>query len=335
MDQPRHARAVWFVAPRSVEVGECELPEPGPSALVVQTAFSGISPGTEMLAYRGEIDETIPLDESLGSMSGRFSYPFRYGYSCVGRVERSRAGVPEGALVFAFHPHQDRFVVPADEAVELESTEARPATLFPLVETALQVTLDAGEVADELVVVTGLGVVGVLSALLLQRHGRASVLASEPRAWRRQLAASVGVESIVPADLEDAVRDRTAGQGVALLVEVSGNPDALGSALPVLAHEGTALVASWYGTKPVTLPLGGDFHRRRLTIRSTQVSTIPARLADEWSRERRRAVTRDLMGELPLAALATHDFGFQEAEAAYRLLDEGADGLLHAALCYG
>ena len=66
---------------------------------------------------------------------------------------------------------------------------------------------------------------------------------------------------------------------MALVIEVSGNPAALPDALRLLAHEGTALVASWYGTRDAVLPLGDRFHRRRLTIRSTQVSTIPARLA--------------------------------------------------------
>ena len=79
------------------------------------------------------------------------------------------------------------------------------------------------------------------------------------------------------------------------MIEVSGNPDALRTALGLLAHEGVALVASWYGAKDVSLPLGGDFHRRRLTIRSTQVSTIPARLSDRWSSARRRDTVVDLL----------------------------------------
>jgi threonine dehydrogenase-like Zn-dependent dehydrogenase len=102
----------------------------------------------------------------------------------------------------------------------------------------------------------------------------------------------------------------------------------------VLAHEGTALVVSWYGTKPVTLPLGAEFHRRRLTIRSTQVSSIPARLARDWSRERRRRVALELMRDLPLHALATDEFPFVEADTAYRQADTAEPGLLHAALCY-
>jgi 2-desacetyl-2-hydroxyethyl bacteriochlorophyllide A dehydrogenase len=334
-------RAVTFVAPRQVEVREHEVPEPGDGQLLVRTLYSGISAGTEMLAYRGEIDPQLPLDSLIPALSGRFGYPFRYGYSCVGRVERSGAatpeGSPEGTIVFAFHPHQDLFVVDAADAVPLGAVNPRVGTLFPLVEAALQVTLDAGldagNVLEQPVVVVGLGAVGILTAALLRRAG-AWVVAAEPRPWRREAAAAFGVTAVCPDDLERVVTAQTNGAGVPLVVEVSGDPAALAAALPLLAHEGTALVASWYGLRPVTLPLGGEFHRRRLTIRSTQVSTIPASLTAAWTRERRRAAARRLLEELPVQVLASHVFPFEDAAAAYAAVDRGEPGILHAALSY-
>jgi threonine dehydrogenase-like Zn-dependent dehydrogenase len=105
-------------------------------------------------------------------------------------------------------------------------------------------------------------------------------------------------------------------------------------ALNMLAHEGTLLVASWFGTKPVVLPLGGAFHRRRLTIRSTQVSTVPARLSGTWSRSRRRRETIELMTGLPLTQLCTHVYDFDHAAEAFRAVDQGTPGLMHAVLNY-
>jgi threonine dehydrogenase-like Zn-dependent dehydrogenase len=274
------------------------------------------------------------VDETLGTLAGTFRYPFTFGYSCVGRVEVGTAGIPAGSTVFAFHPHQDRFVLPADDAVPLgQDTDPRAATLFPLVETALQLTLDAGAVAAEAVVVLGLGTVGVLTALMLARAG-ARVLAAEPLLWRRELAASVGITAVPPAELPDRVADATGGRGTPLLVELSGAPSALAGSLALLSHEGTALVGSWYGTKAVPLPLGAHFHRRRLTIRSSQVSTIPAALQGRWDTARRRATARDLLDELPVRALATTEFPFADAAIAYAALDRGEEGLLHAALRY-
>ncbi len=295
--------------------------------------MSGISGGTEMLAYRGELDPEVAVDETIGALGGTFRYPFRYGYSCVGVVEKSRAGLEKGTLVFAFHPHQDRFVANAADVVPLGSADPRRATMFPLVETALQITLDAAAVFRDPVVLFGLGAVGTLTALLLQRAG-ARVLAVDTQPWRRESAGGLGIDAVSPELLPDALESDGRSAGVPLVIEVSGNPDALRTALGLLSHEGVALVASWYGAKDVSLPLGGDFHRRRLTIRSTQVSTIPARLSDRWTAERRRDAVVGLLDELPLAALATHTFPFDRAADAYAAIDAGLDGLIHAALGY-
>jgi 2-desacetyl-2-hydroxyethyl bacteriochlorophyllide A dehydrogenase len=319
-----------FIAPRRVELAAVDVAEPGPGQVLVRTLHSGISSGTELLCYRGLLDPDLPLDERIGSLDGSFRYPFPYGYSCVGVVERSSGAVPPGTVVFAFHPHQDRFVVAGSDVVVLpEGTDPRSGTLFPLVETALQISLDAGPVTHETVVVLGLGAVGVITALLLQQAG-ADVLAADPLAGRRALAVSLGVPAVTPDELPSRLPDG----GVPLVVEVSGSPPALADALPLLAHEGTALVGSWYGEQQVRLPLGGAFHRRRLTIRSSQVSTIPAALAGRWDVARRRRVAAGLLDVLPLRALATTEVPFEDAPRAYEALDRRAPGVLHVALRY-
>ena len=212
--------------------------------VLVRTLYSGISSGTELLAYRGEIDPSVPLDEAIGALGGTFAYPFRYGYSCVGVVEGGSSELREGTLVFSFHPHQDAFVAEASTLVQLGAVDPRAATLFPMVETALQVTLDAGPLLEDDVVVFGLGTVGLLTALLLRRAAT-RVLAVDPLPWRRETARAVGVDAVAPEDVESALADRGVNHGVALLVEASGNPLVLAHALRLLAHEGTALVVSW------------------------------------------------------------------------------------------
>ncbi len=328
----RAARAVVFEAPRRVAVVPVDLRSPGDGEVLVGTLWSGISAGTEMLAYRGEIDPGSPLDDTIGALGGSFAFPFRYGYSCVGRAEGPRGAIHDGQLVFAFHPHQDTFVVAIDDVVVLDDVDPRLATLFPLVETALQVALDAGPVLEQPVAVAGLGVVGILTGLMLQRAG-ARVLGIEPLGERRAIAAAVGLDSAAPEEAAGVI-STNAPAGLPLVVEASGRPEALRDALPLLAHEGEALVVSWYGTKDVRLPLGAEFHRRRLRIRSTQVSSIPAALAGSWTRDRRRAVVRDLLHDLPLAPLATHSYPFERAGEAFAAVDRGDAGVLHATLCY-
>src|ERR1700744_2179784 len=313
------ARALFHIAPRSVEIRELPAPRPAAGEVLVRTLSSGISGGTGRLVYRGEIPARRGLDDTTDALGGTFSYPFAYGYACVGEVAGS------GQRVFAFHPHQDLFTAPVSELVPLPAVHPAAATLFPLVETALQVTLDAGDGYRDRVIVLGAGVLGLLTGLLLQRAGWRPLLA-EPQEWRRALASRLGVPAAGPAEL--------AGEEVPLVIDASGNPDAPATALNLLAHEGTLLIASWFGTKPVVLPLGGAFHRRRLRTRSTQVPPVPARLSGTWTRSRRRQETVALLTELPLAPLCTDVFDFCAAAEAFRAVDQGKPGLMHAVLNY-
>lgn len=323
-----------FVAPRQVEFAPVDLPEPSPETMLVRTSYSGISTGTELLGYRGLLEPDLPIDERIGSLGGTFSYPFPYGYSCVGEVERSAPGGPaEGTTVFAFHPHQDLFTVRGADVVTIEGVDGRAATLFPLVETALQVSLDAGPRIEEPVVVLGLGPIGVLAAAMLQRSG-ADVLGADPRGDRRGAATAFGIRTVDPSEVRGTVETSTSGAGVPLVVDATGSPAALPRALELLAHEGEALVCGWYGNKDVRLPLGGAFHRRRLVIRSSQVSTIPSRLAGRWDVARRRRAAMRLMTELPVKLLATHELPFERAGEAYAALDRGDEGVMHVALRY-
>lgn len=326
------ARAVVFVAPRLVKLQQVDLDEPRGGQLLIRTAFTGISGGTEMLAYRGEIDPDVPLDDALTALTGTFRYPFSYGYSAVGVVERSSADTREGEQVFAFQPHQDRFVIEAADVIPVGDIPPRLATLFPLAEAGLQVALDADVRIGDQVVVMGLGPVGIFTGAVLARGG-VEVLGSDPSACRRDAAKRFGLEPHAPSDLRSAVFDASP-HGASVVVEATGDPTSLATALGLLRHEGTAIVASWYGRKPVHLPLGAEFHRRRLTIRSSQVSTIPARLAGSWDVVRRHDVALQLLRELPAELLATHEFPFERAADAYAAIDRADQELIHAALTY-
>jgi 2-desacetyl-2-hydroxyethyl bacteriochlorophyllide A dehydrogenase len=298
------------------------LPTPratAPGEVVVRTLYSGISGGTERLVFRGEVPEDVALDDTIKALAGTFHYPFPYGYACVGQVEE------KNRLIFAFHPHQDIFTAAASDLISLPAVHPAAATLFPLVETALQVTLDAETSYRDRIVIFGAGVVGLLTALLLKRSGQRPICV-EPLAWRRNLACSLGITAV---PIEELTKEE-----VPLVIDASGNAEAPARALDILAHEGMLLIASWFGSKPVQLPLGGAFHRRRLTIRSTQVSTIPARMSATWTVARRHAETAALLPELPLDELCTHVFPFTNAADAFRAVDENAPGLMHAVLDY-
>ena len=180
------ARALFHTGARRVEIRELPIPRAAAGQVVVRTLYSGISGGTERLVFRGEVPQDLVLDDTIGSLGGTtFRYPFAYGYACVGQVEG------QDGLIFAFQPHQDIFASAAGDLVSLPGVRPAAATLFPLVETALQVTLDAEATYQDRVVVLGAGVLGLLTALLLNRSGQ-RVLCAEPLAWRRPTPTAPG-----------------------------------------------------------------------------------------------------------------------------------------------
>src|ERR1700735_1786233 len=107
------ARALFHTAPRRVEIRELPTPRLASGEVIVRTVCSGISGGTERLVYRGEVPAELALDDTIDALGGTYSYPFAYGYACVGE------GAESGQAVFGFHPHQDVFAARADDLLAL------------------------------------------------------------------------------------------------------------------------------------------------------------------------------------------------------------------------
>lgn len=340
MPRPRSsaARAAWFPAARAVELRQENVPPPKRGELRVQTLVSGISHGTERLVFRGEVPAGLPLD--LPTLQGSYDFPIKYGYAAVGRVVDVGPNVDNhipGDLVFALHPHQTVFCIPASLATSL------PADLDPLVgvftanlETAVNIALDAAPRLGETAVIFGMGIVGLLAAQTLRLAGARRVLAVEPSAFRRALALRVGVDAVFApgAELGERLRAANGGRRPDLALEVSGAAAALQAAIDGVADEGTVVVASWYGTKSLPLLLGGQFHRGRVRLRSSQVGRLDPALAPRWDHARRMETVLDLLPRLRLAELVTHRLAFDDAAEAYRLLDQDADELGQIVLVY-
>src|SRR4029077_11580731 len=247
--------------------------------------------------YRGEVDPDLALD--LPTLVGGFGFPLKYGYASVGHavaVGRDVDGVREGDLLFALHPHQDEYVV-SESLVRRLPNRATPeqAVFLANLETATNVVLDAKTRLGEVVAVFGQGVVGFLITQLLRRSG-ARVLAVEPSALRRSFAERCGAEVALTPHDGTALRRLTRGRGPHIAVDASGSPSALQEAIDSVALEGTVVVCSWYGEKPVPLDLGGVFHRRRVRLVSSQVGRIDPSLAPRWDRERRVERGAELLG---------------------------------------
>jgi len=332
------ADALWFVAPRRLEFRREIVPPPGTGEVRVRALASALSQGTEMLVYRGQVPTDMPLD--LPTLRGSFAFPLTYGYASVGRVMdvgRGVSGFAPGDAVFVLHPHQSAYVVPASLAVRLPDGLDPSLGLFTAnLETAVNILHDTPLHLGETALVFGQGVVGLLVAQLLRRAGAGRVLAVDPLHRRREAAREVGVDEVLAPDndLPARVRALTDGRGADVVVEASGSGTALQAAIDAVAAEGTVVVASWYGSKPVTLMLGEHFHRGRVRLRSSQVGRLNPELAPRWDHARRTATVLELLPHLRLADLISHRFAFGDAPEAYRMVDEQPGDVVQVALTY-
>ncbi len=328
--------AVVFTAPRTVDLVRSALPPPGAGEVHVRSLVSAISPGTEMLIYRGQAPENLPVDDTIDALAGNFTFPLRYGYALVGEVTATGPQTdPEwlGRKVFAFHPHESCFNSATENLIRVpETIKPEDAIFLPTVETAVNFVMDGRPVIGEQVVVFGQGIVGLLTTALLAHFPLAVLVTLDRYAIRRRVSQAVGANICLdPADpavleiLRQSLGAHERYAGADLVYELSGAPETLNQAIATTGFGGRIVVGSWYGQKRATLDLGGRFHRARLEIISSQVSSLSPYLAARWSKSRRLATAWEALENIRPAQFITHRFPVQRAAEAYHLLDSSPE----------
>jgi 2-desacetyl-2-hydroxyethyl bacteriochlorophyllide A dehydrogenase len=310
------ARALYFSAPRKIEIREEEV-HAEKDQVLVHSRLIGISHGTEMLAFRGQMPQELEADTALTSLKGTLAYPLKYGYINTGETETGRR-------VFAFYPHQDIFALDPRQLIELPAAlDFADAVFLASMETALSIVHDARPLFGEVILVVGQGVVGLLVAEILVRSGAGRVITVEPYAERRRVSESIGCVALQPGEqLPELILEESGGRGVDVAINVSASAAGLQLGIDSLVFDGTVVEASWYGTREVNLKLGSAFHRKRLRLRSSQVSRIDAALAARWDKERRLDVVMDLLKQIQPSRYISHRFALDRAQEAFELLEK-------------
>lgn len=315
------ARAFWILEPGTGAIRAETLSPPEPGEVTVATMYSGISRGTETLVFAGRVPPSQYQAMRAPFQSGEFPGPVKYGYISVGRIVEGPAD-RVGQHVFCLYPHQDRYRLPEAAAVPLPpGLPAERAILAANMETAVNAFWDAGPLAGDRITVIGGGVLGILTAWLCRQVPGAQVTLVDPNPARGAVAASLGL---------GFQADTSGLEGCDLVVHASGQPAGLADALRVAGREGTILELSWYGDREVPLPLGEDFHARRLVLRSSQVGRIPAQRQARWDYRRRMDLALQLLCDGSLDILVTGESRFEELpEVLAALAHSPGDTLCH------
>lgn len=318
----RPIRSIGVVAPGQPAVLDLAEPDPGPGQAWVRTEWSGVSAGTEVALVRGtDPHHLLRWDPDLRSFDDSgppAGYPIpALGYMEVGRVTESRTpSLTEGQLVAMAYGHRTGFcadpsvkpVIPVPEDLDpvlgVYLAQMGPICVNGLLHAAADnagpgAGVDAG-VRERHVLVTGAGVIGLLTAMLAVRHGAADVVVAEPSPARRAVAEALGLATLAehgPAwrAVKERWRHGPGDAGADVVLQCRGHDAALATGLKALRPQGTVVDLGFYQAGAEAVRLGEEFHHNGLSVVCAQIGRVPRGMADAWPRTALAEVTLDLL----------------------------------------
>jgi len=243
-----------------------------------------------------------------------------------------------GKKVFVFHPHSSHIVVDFDACLLVPDDVAPEAALFLAnMETAVNLVQDVKPILGECGVVLGQGIVGLLVSALLSEFPLSQLYAIERYSKRRAMAETFStVTAIDPEKALHGLNDSlfSSSDGADFVVEVTGSPEALNLAIELTGYGARIVIGSWYGNKAAPLALGGKAHRNRLTVYTSQVSTIAPELGARWNNARRFSTVWDAIRRLQPEKFISHRVPIEQASTLYERLDSKPEDVTQAILVY-
>lgn len=330
-------RVVTFEAQREVGIREYEERPLRPHEVRLRTLYSGISAGTELTAYRGsnpylskQWDEgrRLFLD---GGVS--LQHPIEgWGYEEVGEVAEVGPEVTEvrtGDVVWGTWGHKSTTVVDESWAAQRrlpEGVDPMIGIFSRIGAIALNAVLDADVHLGEYVAVFGQGVPGQIAAQLARLNG-GTVIVVDGIPRRLELAEELGATHTIDFTKQDPaeeIKRLTEDRGADVCIEISGSYRALHEAIRSTAYNSKVVSSGFYQGDGSGLRLGEEFHHNRINVVSSQIFGVSLALDHRWTVERleRTVMALGAEGKVGLTQLVTHVFGMDEADRAFRLLDE-------------
>ena len=202
------------------------------------------------------------------------------------------------------------------------------AVLAANAETALNGLWDAAPRLGDRIVIIGGGVVGCLVAAFAARLPGCQVCLVDTNPAKAAVAKILSVDFALPEALLEAA-DQNAAAQADVVIHASGSAQGLTTALAVAGFEAIIVELSWYGERPVAVPLGERFHSRRLRLVSSQVSAIATAQRGRWDYRRRLQTAFELLRDPALDALINSEGPLSELPSTLqRLAHHPADGTL-------
>ena len=191
------------------------------------------------------------------------------------------------------------------------------AAVFDPLGNAVHTVMSAG-VSTKSVVITGVGSIGLMAIPVARAAGAASVYAVDVNPAKLELAARVGADATFSAtdpNLVDDILRRTNGDGVDVLLEMSGSGSAIDSGLAMVRNGGTAALLG-IPSDNISINLAERIIFKGLTV----LGINGRRMFETWYQT--QALVKS--GRVDLAPIITHELPFDAFDEAFALMKSGA-----------
>lgn len=324
-----------------LEMAQVPIPQVAPNEVLVKVRAASIC-GTDLHIYR--------WDEWSAS---RVRPPIVVGHEVCGEVVERGANVTEPAIgeFVSLESHvvcnhcsycrtgqghlcENTRLIGVDRnggfaeyiAIDAQNAWPNPADL-PLEIAVLQEnfgnavhTAFAVDLRAKKVLVTGAGPVGLMTIATARAIGARAVYTTDISHYRLDFARRIGADLALHAEEDDvigAIRRETEGEGVDVLLEMSGAPTAIDQGFTLLKPGGEAALL---GVAPGPIEFDWNHH---LVFKSARVVGVYGRrLWQTWYQA--RGLIRS--GAVDLSPLVTHQFKLEDFDSAFEVMASGDSG---------
>jgi threonine 3-dehydrogenase len=317
-----------------VELIERQVPEPGPGEVLLRVDAASIC-GTDLHLFQWDewaAENLVPpriLGHELagtvvgigagvsrvreGDLVGVESHLFCW--ECA-QCQRGEMHLCRDLRVIGVHVDggfAEHVVIPEANAVESNGLDPAVVALQEPMGNAVHAAF-AEPIEGRTVLVTGCGPIGLCAVGIARAAGAALVVATDTEPYRLELARTMGADLALDASdpgTEARIMEATGGDGVEVVLEMSGSPRALDQALRVITRGGrVSLLGIFNGAVPIELSESVIMQGLRLH------GIFGRRIYDTW--ERTQALLRS--GALDVTPIITHRLDLAEWPKAFELL---------------